>query len=81
MTKKKEKNATKDLSFEQIMQGLEKIVEQLEQGDQALETSVQLFEEGMSLAKAGMQRLDDAESKVNILVQQDGEVKEEPFEP
>lgn len=80
MAKKKTEKSIKDLSFEQVMERLEKIVSQLEQGELALEKSIELFEEGMTLSKAGMDRLDDAERKVSILLQDKGGIEEEPFD-
>ena len=63
------------------MERLEKIVSKLEGGDLALEKSVQLFEEGMSLAKTGMERLDAADRKVTMLLQNNGEIEQAPFDP
>ncbi len=81
MAKKKTDNSLEELSFEQVMERLESIVSQLEEGDLALEKTVQLFEQGMSLAKAGMERLDEADRKVTILLENDGEIDEVPFDP
>ena len=39
----------KDLSFEESLKKLEKIVEQLESGEIDLEKSVELYEDGMKL--------------------------------
>ena len=41
----------KQQSFEQAMNKLEKIVDDLENGDILLDESIKLFEEGMGLAK------------------------------
>ena len=50
--------------FEEILTGLQKVVETLEKGDLPLEESLRIFEEGMRLSKLGAKRLDDAESRV-----------------
>jgi exodeoxyribonuclease VII small subunit len=51
--------------FEECLQRLEKIVQELEQGDAPLEKSLTLFEEG----------------KVEILLKKGGKLQAEPFEP
>lgn len=67
-------------NFEESLQQLEKIVEQLERGDLPLEQSLVLFEEGMRLSQACKQELDSAEGKVEILLKQNGKVTAVPFE-
>lgn len=66
--------------FEECLQQLEKIVEQLERGDLALEQSLKLFEEGVRLSNACRQELEAAEGKVEILTKQGGKRQTEPFE-
>lgn len=66
--------------FEESINQLEKIVDQLEKGDLPLEDSIKLFEEGVRLSSACKQELDEAEGKVQILLKQrDGSMKAEPF--
>lgn len=69
MAKKKVEN----LSFEDSVQALETIVEQLEQGDATLEESMSLFERGLALTKSSQQKLENAEQKVQILLSENGE--------
>ena len=67
--------------FESALGRLEKIVAQLERGELPLEEAMQLFEEGMSISKYCSDRLDEAERKVEILVQnQAGNLEEVPFQ-
>lgn len=66
--------------FEDCLQQLEKIVEQLEKGDLPLEKSLQLFEEGVRLSNSCRQELEAAEGKVEILMKQGGKLHPEPFE-
>ena len=66
--------------FEDCLQQLEKIVEQLERGDLPLEQSLKLFEEGVRLSNSCRQELEAAEGKVEILMKQGGKLKAEPFE-
>ena len=72
--------AQSELSFEQGLERLEKIVQELEQGDLALERALELFEEGMKLSVACRKKLEEAENRVAILLKKnDGQMKAEPF--
>ncbi len=69
-------------SFEESLQKLESIVEQMEKGDLSLEDSLKLFEEGVALSTACKKELDEAEGKVQMLIKQrDGSFKTELFPP
>ena len=67
--------------FEECLQRLEKIVQELEKGDVPLEKSLTLFEEGMQLSSDCRKELEQAEGKVEILLKQNGKLQAEPFEP
>ena len=67
-------------SFEEQMEALEEIVEELEKGELSLEDSVSKFEEGIKISKQCNKTLEEAEKKITILVNQEGEMKEENFE-
>lgn len=56
-------------SFEQQLNELEKVVEQLERGDLTLEASVALFERGMHLSEACKAELAGAEGRIQVLLQ------------
>jgi exodeoxyribonuclease VII small subunit len=58
--------------FEEHLTQLEKVVEQLERGDLTLEESVRLFEEGMKLSQACKVELEQAEGKIQVLVEGKG---------
>ena len=66
--------------FEECLQRLEKVVQELEQGEVPLEKSLTLFEEGMQLSTSCRQELEEAEGKVEILLKQNGKLQAEPFE-
>ncbi|HTW48315.1 MAG TPA: exodeoxyribonuclease VII small subunit [Acidobacteriaceae bacterium] len=67
-------------SFEESLTKLEEVVAQLERGDLSLEDAVRLFEEGSRLSVLCRQQLEEAESRVEILMKQrDGAMKREPF--
>ena len=53
-----------DMTFEQAMADLEKVVTQLERGDVALEDSIALYERGANLKKHCEAKLKQAEEKV-----------------
>lgn len=59
---------TKD-SFETALSRLEQIVGALEKGDLSLEDSLKLYEEGIARARFCQQRLEEAESKIEVLSQ------------
>lgn len=67
-------------SFEDKMQQLEQVVGELEKGDMNLDESLVKFEDGMKLAKECNKMLEDAEKKVTILLEKNGEIEEESFE-
>ena len=68
------------MKFEENMEKLEKIVQDLENGDLNLEASIKRFEEGMELSKKCNEILEEAEKKITILIKQDDTVIEEDFE-
>lgn len=70
----------KNKNFEEQMAELEKIVTELEKGDLSLDESVAKFEEGIKLSKECNKVLEEAEKKITILVNQDGDMKEENFD-
>ncbi|MGD8971417.1 MAG: exodeoxyribonuclease VII small subunit [Desulfobacterales bacterium] len=68
-------------SFEQALQLLEKIVQELESGDLPLEKAMSKFEEGIQLTRFCTQKLDETEQKINLLLQdQQGNVSSKPFD-
>ena len=67
------------LSFEDNMNNLEKIVIELEKGDLNLDDSIAKFEDGIKISKECNKILEEAEKKITILLEKDGEIKEEEF--
>lgn len=65
--------------FEECLQRLEGIVQQLERGDLPLEQALKLFEEGVGLSDSCRKELEQAEGKVEILLKQNGKLQAEPF--
>ncbi len=66
-------------SFEEQMEQLEEIVGELEKGDLSLEDSVKKFEEGIKISNECNKTLEEAEKKITILVNKNGEIREEDF--
>ncbi len=67
-------------SFEQGLKELEGIVKELEQGELPLEKSLELFEKGVKLSETCRKQLQEAETKVEILLRKEGRIEAEPFE-
>jgi exodeoxyribonuclease VII small subunit len=68
------------LSFEQILERLQAVVETLEQGDAPLEQALSAFERGVSLARLGSRRLDEAERRVELLLSDEDGVRTRPID-
>lgn len=69
----------KKVDFEKSMKELEEIVAKLEKGDLNLDESVEEFEKGMKISKECNEILEDAEKRITILLQKEGNIKEEKF--
>lgn len=67
--------------FEECLQRLEKLVDELEKGNVPLEQALKLFEEGMQLSASCRKELEEAEGKVEILLKHNGKLQPEAYEP
>ncbi len=65
---------TEDLSFEEALKELEKIVAQLESGDTPLQQAIELYERGNTLRQRCADRLDAAQARIEA-IRLDGEGK------
>ena len=72
-------NPEDEAPFEEVMERLQAVVEQLEEGDLPLEQSLAIFEEGVRLSRAGAKRLDEAERRVEELLAAGDELKTAPL--
>ncbi|MEE2765915.1 MAG: exodeoxyribonuclease VII small subunit [Pseudomonadota bacterium] len=70
---------TTQIPFEKSLQELEQLVEHLEKGEIPLEDSLECFERGIQLTRACQKALQEAEQKVEILLQNQGNERLEPF--
>lgn len=58
--------------FETSLSELESLVKQMEQGDLSLEASLSAFEQGIRLTRECQLTLNQAEQKVQVLIEQNG---------
>ena len=74
--------AEDDAGFEEALKRLEEVVDRLESGDSlTLEESLSAFEEGIRLTRICRKKLDDAQLRVEQLVENDEEqISTVPFE-
>ena len=61
-------NENNEFNFEMALKRLEEIATALENGNAQLETSLSLFEEGVGIIKECNAKLDAADQKVKLLV-------------
>lgn len=66
-------------NFEDKINELEEIARELEDGNLNLDESIKKFEDGMKLSKECTKILDQAEKKIMILVNENGNLKEEEY--
>lgn len=67
------KRKTKPVNFEAALDELEALVERMEQGESSLEDSLKDFERGIELTRTCQAALTEAEQKVQILLEKDGD--------
>ena len=65
--------------FEQALAALEALVEKMEEGDLSLEESLSAFEQGVKLTQECQRALGEAQQRVQVLMQQDGDTRLVPF--
>jgi exodeoxyribonuclease VII small subunit len=68
-------------SFETSLEELEKVVKELESGDLPLDRSLELFSRGMQLSESCREQLEEAETRVEMLIRKEGAYQPEPFRP
>ncbi|MGF7048595.1 exodeoxyribonuclease VII small subunit [Paenibacillus sp. DS2015] len=68
-----------ELNFEDAMNQLEEIVGELEHGDVPLEKAIELFQKGMGLSQLCSKKLEQVEHKIEMIVEEDGELRKKPF--
>ncbi len=68
-------------SFESSLDELEKVVKEMESGDLSLDRSLELFSRGIELSESCRKQLEDAETRVEMLIRKEGTYQPEPFLP
>jgi exodeoxyribonuclease VII small subunit len=69
-----------EMKFDQALRRLEKLVEEMEEEEVPLEESLKKYEEGVRLARLCLEKLKQAEKKIEILKKPVGEEPQtEPF--
>jgi len=63
------------LKFEEAMEKLQKITQELEGEDLPLEEALQKFEEGMKLVSFCERKLEEAEKKIQVLIREENTLK------
>ena len=76
------KQRSKEPSFEEAIERLEQLADELESGELKLEDAIRKYEEGVKLYARCQEILSKAEKKVQMLVRDTaGSLKAVPFEP
>lgn len=66
--------------FEEAIKRLEEITNQLENNELELEASLKLFQEGVELYQYCHLKLNEAEERISMIVDENGVIKSMPFE-
>lgn len=66
--------------FEKSLSDLQALVERLESGDLSLEESLATFEQGIALTRECQSALQEAEQRVQVLLEQNGTLTEIPHD-
>ena len=67
------KSTTRTVNFEKSLKQLETLVDKLEKGDLSLEESLKQFEQGIKLTRECRQALQNAEQKISVLSNKNGD--------
>ncbi|MFT5705069.1 MAG: exodeoxyribonuclease VII small subunit [Shewanella sp.] len=70
-----------NLTFEESLCELERIVSELEQGDVSLDDALKQFERGIKLVRTSQSKLEQAQQKVSILMADNENDSLTPFSP
>ena len=70
---------TKNIPIETTFEKLDALASKLESDEVNLEDSLKAFEEGIQLVRTAQKKLQEAEQHVQLLLDQNGQPKTEPF--
>ena len=71
----------KTVNFEEALDQLETLVEDMEGGDLSLEDSLKAFEQGIKVTRECQAALTAAEQKVQLLLEENGQLKARALDP
>jgi exodeoxyribonuclease VII small subunit len=72
MSTPKKKSQQESLALESTMKSVERLLERLENSETPLEQSLLAFEEGIQLIRHAQKTLAEAEQRVQLLLEKDG---------
>ncbi len=67
-------------TFETALSRLESITDELEEGELSLEKSLKKFDEGIALVEFCNRKLEDAKTRVDLVLNKGNRLQTEPFE-
>ncbi len=70
----------KAVDLERSLEELERLVERMEDGELSLEESLRSYERGTRLGRLCQQALDEAEQRIEVLAEKDGQAELRLFE-
>ena len=70
------KSEEKELTFEENLEKLEKIVKKLESGEVPLDDAIEKFHEAMKISEVCDKKLKNAEEQISKIVAKDGSLEE-----
>ncbi len=79
-TTEKQSGEVDDFTFEQALNNLEGIIQQMESGEAPLESLVKNYQTGIKMLKLCRGKIDAAEMKIKEVQEKDGSVVEKDFE-
>jgi len=70
------KKDKQDFNFEKALENLEQLVSSMESGELSLEDSLKAFETGIKLTRECQTALKEAEQKIQVLMNEEGDTEE-----
>ncbi|TDX48260.1 exodeoxyribonuclease VII small subunit [Orenia marismortui] len=70
---------SQEITFEEALKQLEDTVDKLERGELSLEDSLTEFEKGVRLTKFCSNKLDQAEERIEVIKEENGEIGVESY--
>jgi exodeoxyribonuclease VII small subunit len=71
---------SKTVDFEKQLKELESLVAKLESGELSLDEALQAYEKGIALTRECQAALDEAQNRIQIVLEKDGVISSEPLD-